>query len=189
MYHIKTDKRSQTSAKLICEGLISCMKKKEFTQITITDIQRASSVGRSTFYRLFDNTSDVVAYMCDRQFGEALANVSSFKELSAEDAAKEIISSMMSKEEVITAIAKSGRMDILYSSARTNAIAMRDVITEKYGLDKFLRLTDDQIDYFVAGLLSLMFSCLAVWINHGRTETVDQVYDNMTRLNKRLDDI
>ena len=28
MYHIKSDKRSQKSAHLICEGLISCLKKK-----------------------------------------------------------------------------------------------------------------------------------------------------------------
>ena len=30
MYHIKSDKRSQTSARLLSEGLINCMKHKDF---------------------------------------------------------------------------------------------------------------------------------------------------------------
>ena len=53
MYHIKNDKRAQTSTELICAGLLACMREKPFARITITDVQRASTVSRSTFYRNF----------------------------------------------------------------------------------------------------------------------------------------
>ena len=64
MYHIKNDVRSQKSAKFISEGLQKCLAYKTFSEITITDVLRASYVGRATFYRLFDNLSDVLAYLC-----------------------------------------------------------------------------------------------------------------------------
>lgn len=38
MYHIKEDKRSKTSAKLIVSGLYNCLKHKKFDDITISDI-------------------------------------------------------------------------------------------------------------------------------------------------------
>ncbi len=50
MYHIKQDKRAQTSVELICTGLKQCLREKSFENITISDIQRISGVSRSTFY-------------------------------------------------------------------------------------------------------------------------------------------
>ena len=75
MYHIKKDKRSQTSARLISEGLTKCLQKKDFSKITITDIQKESYVGRATFYRLFDKLPDVLAYQCDQVFEDVLQNI------------------------------------------------------------------------------------------------------------------
>ena len=61
MYHIKKDKRCQQSAQMIIEGLNQCLAEKEFAKITVSDIQRKTGVSRATFYRLFDDTSDVLA--------------------------------------------------------------------------------------------------------------------------------
>ena len=65
MYHIKNDKRAQASTELICAELLACMKEKPFARITITDVQHASTVSRSTFYRNFDCLEDVLALLCD----------------------------------------------------------------------------------------------------------------------------
>lgn len=74
MYHIKQDKRAQTSVELICTGLKQCLREKSFENITISDIQRISGVSRSTFYRNFDRIEDVLALMCDRVFEEAFSS-------------------------------------------------------------------------------------------------------------------
>ena len=179
MYHIKSDKRSQPTPRLLSEGLINCMKHKDFAQITITDIQRASGVGRSTFYRLFDNIADVLAYMCDTQFTESLGRIPTIKHLSNDEFSKAIIAAMMQKEDIITAIAKSGRYDIMFNSAKTCAVNVRKVIVEKYNVDSNSLLSDNQLDYFVATFLCSVITCLSIWISHGRSETVDEVYDCM----------
>lgn len=74
MYHIRNDKRAIQSSELIYNGLLECIRKKPFDQITISDLQKASGVARSTFYRAFDNISDVLFWKCDTCFNEVLCN-------------------------------------------------------------------------------------------------------------------
>jgi AcrR family transcriptional regulator len=57
MYHISNNRRAEKSAELIYQGLLTCLKHKNFDQVTITDLQKASGVARTTFYRAFDNIS------------------------------------------------------------------------------------------------------------------------------------
>lgn len=63
MYHIKNDKRAEKSAKLICDAMLQLISTKSFSEITVSDIQRVSSVSRSTFYRCFDCLADVLELM------------------------------------------------------------------------------------------------------------------------------
>ena len=72
MYHIKNDKRAYMSAELISSGLLELIKTVPFEQITISDIQRVSTVSRSTFYRNFDCIEDVLMLLCDRSFDAAI---------------------------------------------------------------------------------------------------------------------
>ena len=72
MYHISNDKRAIQSSELIYNGLMECIKKKPFDLITISDLQKASGVARTTFYRAFDNLSDVLYWKCDACFYEVL---------------------------------------------------------------------------------------------------------------------
>lgn len=62
MYHIKKDKRQQDSANRIYQSLRHILLKKELKDITITDIYNECGISRMTFYRLFDNINDVLAY-------------------------------------------------------------------------------------------------------------------------------
>ena len=65
MYHIKNDKRCLKSAERIGDALRSMLDEKPLSDITVTDIQRLSETGRSTFYRLFDNIDDVLLYIAE----------------------------------------------------------------------------------------------------------------------------
>lgn len=72
MYHVKDSKRTKESARLIVGGLHECLKMKKFESITVTDVQKQSTVGRATFYRLFDSVSDVLAYEFDEEFSKLM---------------------------------------------------------------------------------------------------------------------
>ena len=59
---------------LIADALEHLLDHKSFMDISVSDIQRESGVGRSTFYRLFDTIDDVVIYLVDESFRDILAD-------------------------------------------------------------------------------------------------------------------
>lgn len=72
MYRIGKDKRKTQSAKLICKGMEDLMLIQDYKDISITQIINTSGVGRATFYRLFDDKSDVVLYQMESVFDELI---------------------------------------------------------------------------------------------------------------------
>ncbi len=60
MYHIPQDKRARTSALKIYKSLRRLLFVKPLNEISVTDIKNECGVSRATFYRLFDNLSDVL---------------------------------------------------------------------------------------------------------------------------------
>lgn len=72
MYRIGNDKRKTQSANLICKGLDKLMLTLDYNDITVTNIVNTSGVGRATFYRLFDDKSDVVLYKMESVFTELI---------------------------------------------------------------------------------------------------------------------
>lgn len=175
MYHIKPDKRSRTSARLISEGLLECMKKKDFTQITITDLQRTSGVGRSTFYRLFDNISDVLAYMCDMQFEKIMENANQIPTENADEFMLMSIRSWMESIDLIKALASSNRLDLLFSSSRNSLEQAKELYAERFGNGHQMLMTDREREYILSGMLCAMMGILAVWVQRGRQETPEEL--------------
>ena len=183
MYHIKNDKRAQTSAELICAGLLACMREKPFARITITDVQRASTVSRSTFYRNFDGLEDVLALLherglsvniellCDRGFQTVFATYNALPAAQRGSLPKAVFHYWFHNSAVLEALVQIHRTDILSDSLRRST-----------GLIEALRpLTDDraQFDYFAAIITSGMIGVLTVWVEHGKTETEAQMVQKL----------
>lgn len=173
MYHIKEDKRSQKSAQLITKGLLKCLEEKEFSKITITDIQNESFVGRSTFYRLFDNLSDVLSYECDNIFQDILDNIKEFHIKSIEDIFIFFAESWMNNELLLQTIVSINRLDIIYESYRKRAYDIKEYFLINTNLDKA------KIDYLIAIATASMVSILSMWIQHGKTETAKELFQNI----------
>lgn len=111
MFHIKHDKRSQTSANLIVEGLFECMRTKNFSEITITDLQKVSSVSRTTFYRLFDKISDVFEFQCEKIFEKT---VTEGKNFSKHDTRIKFFELCQENLELLKNIISSNNIEIIY---------------------------------------------------------------------------
>lgn len=171
MYHIKSDKRSQTSAALIAQGLLRCMAAKPFPRITVTDVQQESTVGRATFYRLFDSLPDVLAYLCDRAFEEALSTIP-LRAQTTQQMIVEFTTFWMEHSGLAEAIVQSGRLDLLYTSNLTHLRRMIQVVNRN------AEYTALQMDY-LAGILSAI---LVVWVQNGKKETPAQVAEQLTQV-------
>lgn len=189
MYHIKPDKRSQTSARLISEGLLECMKKKEFTQITITDIQRTSGVGRSTFYRLFDNLADVLAYMCDKQFEKIICDFNKLPIMSTDEFVLLNIKSWMESIDLIKALYSSDRLDLLFKASRSRVAQIRDIFAAEFGYDEELQFSENELDYGLAGLLCSMMGVLGMWAEKGRKESPEELLRIIKTAFERISEI
>ncbi|MHA6533742.1 TetR/AcrR family transcriptional regulator [Paenibacillus sp. BAC0078] len=59
------------------------MRTLDYNDITVTNIVNTSGVGRATFYRLFDDKSDVVLYQMESVFTELLRSVGTYSDSNA----------------------------------------------------------------------------------------------------------
>ena len=66
MYHIKNDQRAIRSSQMMYVGLARLMREKPFNAITVTDLVATAQVGRTTFYRNFDEIEDILRMRCDQ---------------------------------------------------------------------------------------------------------------------------
>jgi AcrR family transcriptional regulator len=169
MYHIKNDKRSQTSAKLISEGLLKCLNNKEFSNITITEVQQASLVGRATFYRLFDNLTDVLAYQSDQIFDDIVRSYNTPPNQLPKDVITLFADNWIKHDKLLETIVKCNRLDIIIESHRKN----EDSIKKFFFPNTEIETT--QSNYLIVTLSTLMTGILSEWIRTGKKEDASQL--------------
>lgn len=174
MYHISKDKRSKQSAELIYQGLLQCLAKKPFDQITVTDVQKASGIARTTIYRCFDNLSDILYWRCDLCFGEALHTVQSGNPDELE-LMRGYFAYWMEHGDILKLLVDIDRQDIIYACHRKNAEALARTYGALPGLDE----TDAR--YFMAIRTGVTISILKAWLDGGRKETAEDLLAIMER--------
>lgn len=171
MYHISNDKRSVQSADLIYNGLMECIKKKPFDLITISDLQRASGVARTTFYRSFDNISDVLYWKCDTCFHEVLGNLTPDEFAGEFELARHYFRYWLNNSDILELLIAINRQDIIYACHMKNA----EIPHLRYG--DVPGLTKEHGNYFVAVRTGFTISILTAWLRGGRKETPDEIIE------------
>lgn len=169
MFHIKADKRSQTSAKLISEGLFRCMEHKAFADITISDIQRESAVGRATFYRLFDRTEDILSYECDGVFSNIVQQGHLMDASNRREAFRIFFEEWTHHLPLLEAITQSGHFEILYQTFRAYAENIGKIMTSEK------KLPSESVDYMVAVLTAALTGMMAVWLDNKQNRTPEEL--------------
>lgn len=180
MYHIKPDKRSQTSAKLIVDGLYQCLEEKSFSKVTITDIQRASSVGRATFYRLFDNLTDVLEYECDNVFRQMLEQHQEAEVLPEAVSPFESLFTFfmeywMGHTRLLDALIDSQRIDIMNTVYLSHADEIGVILVPDQ------TLTRRELQYFISVATAAIFGVFYTWTQGGRKETCAELIAALKR--------
>ena len=169
MYHIKEDKRCVRSALAIADALEHLMKRKPFLSISVSDLQKESGVGRSTFYRLFDNIDDVISYMIDTQFRELVFDG---ENASWHEFTRKSLSYIIEKSDVILSIVNAGRTDLI---TRSFSRTLQNIIeNEKTAAAMHAK-------YSLAVFASACISVLSIWYENGRAESLDELADILER--------
>lgn len=169
MYHISKDKRAIQSSELIYKGLLECIKKKPFDQITVSDLQKASGVARTTFYRAFDNISDVLYWKCDTCFYEALVSYQPQSFQGELELARHYFEYWINHSDILELLMQINRPDIIYACHMKNA----DILQQRFG--NLPNINTKHSNYFIAIRTGFTISILTVWLKSGRKESADEL--------------
>ena len=172
MYHIKKDARSEKSAELFYQGLLKCLEKTPLDKVSVTDVQKASGAGRSTFYRNFDSVIDILKWKCDAQFSEAIDSyVKALSNEHRKDLLLYMLSYWMQNSDVIEALLGAGRVDVVYRSF----LDTHQMVEEHLARIGIVLSNDTQERYFSAVSAGFFISIMDAWIAGGKKEPPKQV--------------
>ena len=173
MYHISNDIRTQKSADLIANALNEYVLKKNFTEITVTDLQKTSSVSRSTFYRLFDNIVDVLSYQCDKLVSGIVKHIMETSTVMTQNIPLIIIQGIMDNEVLLDVLVKSEHMELLSKSHRN----MLDILSAHSSFPK--NIDSETIDYLNSITTTSLISVMSIWVLHGKKESAEEIYQKL----------
>lgn len=165
--HMKDDPRTERSAELLYQGLLDALKEKDFDRITVSDISKRSTVGRSTFYRNFDEIADLLGWKCDRQFKEVLSGFCETNPPLKQDG--EFILYVLrywmdpKNLEVLEIIFRIHRVDLVYA-----AFTNYGPILVSYMKKRGLNLQDADSRYVIAIRAGYFLGMMAAWIEGGK---------------------
>ncbi len=171
MYHIKEDLRAEKSSELLYQGVMDCLKEKGFDKVKISDVTKASTVSRATFYRNFDQVIDILYWKCDRMFHELLT---SYVELNptldeAESLIRYVFAYWMQHTDILEVLIKQNRIDIIYNSFLKNAEIVMNHIYENSSISKL------DYEYFMASRVGIFIGTIQTWIKNGKKESLDDL--------------
>lgn len=168
MYRIKDDRRILSSADKICNGLKECLKDRELSNISISEVTEKSGISRATFYRLFDTPVDVMAMICDNLASKAAEGLESVESKNMESLLSFMIEFLMNHSDTLECLLRSGRTDLLYSSFKKPF----DTITKNHIQRGF---TETEAIYARESIAAVLCSILFVWISNGKRESLDEL--------------
>lgn len=178
MYRIGNDKRKTQSAKLVCKGLEELMRTHDYNDITVTSIVNASGVGRATFYRLFDDKSDVVLYQMESVLTELIWRVE--PHTHSNEIIELLFEILFSQKELFFALIKAN----LYGEFQTR---IARILTEKLRFVKEkIGLDDRSWQYFIQIRTAMLLTALRVAITQFSEDKPLDILETLNKLFGRL---
>lgn len=175
MYHIANDARAIKSANLIADAVITLSQRVTFADISIAAIQRESTVSRSTFYRLFDTPVDVLIYRCDQLVDDISRDMAKFGQRELQQSQIGFIQACMNHVDLLQALATSNHTAILREAHRRYLPQIVSHLHLNNPID------DDTADYVNSMLVDILPSAMFVWLQHGRKEDAETVYQRIKK--------
>lgn len=174
MYRIGKDKRKTQSAKLICKGLQELMRTQDFAAITVTNIVNISGIGRATFYRLFDDKSDVVLYQMESVFTELIEHAGPFSDPN--EMVEALLDLCFDHKEFFLSLIQAN----LYGEFQ---IRLADILREKLRFVKEKHGLDDRSwQYFIQIRTAMLLTALRVAITQFSDDHPPDVLEILNRL-------
>jgi len=160
MYHIPNDKRAQRSAEALCVGLLDCLERKSYTDVTVQDLSMASGVSRATFYRLFDNISDIFLWKCDSIMTTMLERAQRNEGNDITSALEGFVAAGIENRTLLETLIRCDRTQILYEVHEKHTQEIKDIFLSGS------EVNDLQTEYLSSILAAIIPAVFRVWVQH-----------------------
>jgi len=164
---------------MIVDGLRDCLSDKHFTDIGVSELCGRAEVSRSTFYRLFDTTTDVLQYLVDSLVKEASDRILAKGTKEGAEYIRFYLDFIEKNIPLFETILMSGRIDIL-------SRALTDHATVLIPADLLGNFSTSELDYLKAFSSSAAVSLYRVNIQHGKTESAKDLWEVFKKVLKML---
>ncbi len=177
MYHIKNDQRAICSSRMLYDALAQLMRDQPYDTITVTQLVAAAKLGRTTFYRNFDEIEDILQMRCDQVVDELVTYVIAYRQEDRSQEPGTLLKPMLRyfylHSEIIDLLLRAKRIDILQDSFRERS---RGVQTR---MARLVQLPVEYVAYGVEMRLSIMLAIVTHWVKTGKRQAPDELADNL----------
>jgi AcrR family transcriptional regulator len=177
MYHIKDDKRSIRSSEMLYDGLAKLIREKPFNSIKVKNLVEVANVGRTTFYRNFDDIEDILKMRCDQVFDGLIAYLTEYARKRGNESRTFLLKPLLRyfylHSDIIELLMSANRLDILQSSFR------RVIEPFKIQLSQLLDLEEEYTDYSFTIRIGVATNILIHWIETGKKQAPDELADTL----------
>lgn len=184
MYHIKDDQRAIRSAEMLYDGLIKLMQEMPFNAIKIKDLVEVSHVGRTTFYRHFDEIEDILRLRSDQVFDDMIQYVIAYIQENGNESRvmllKPVLRYFYLHSKIIELLLQADRLDIAMSSFH------RAVMPYKLRALHYLGIDETYVEYNITIRIGIIMNILVQWIETGKQEPPDELADTLSVMIKDM---
>ena len=177
MYRIKQDQRTIRSSQLIYDALATLMREKPFTKISVTNIVETAQVGRTTFYRIFDEIEDILRMRCDQVFDELIAYFIAYRQENRARELGTLLKPMLRyfylHSDIIDLLLRAKRIDILQDAFRERSQAIQAQLGQQ------MQVADEYVAYAVEVRINLMLAIVTHWVKTGKRQAPDELADTL----------
>ena len=184
MYHIKNDQRAIRSSRLLYEALARLIRERPYNTITVTHLVEEAKLGRTTFYRNFDEIEDILQMRCDQVFEELIAYFLKYqKENRSHEPGvllKPLLRYFYLNSDIIDLLLRAKRIDILQDSFRNRSVGVQALAAQQ------LQLEDEYIAYSAEIRINLMIAIVSHWVKTGKTQAPDELAEKLKTMMSKM---
>ncbi len=177
MYHIKNDQRAIRSSRMLYDALAQLMREQPYETITVTQLVESAELGRTTFYRNFDEIEDILRMRCDQVIDELIAYVVAYRQEDRSVEPGTLLKPMLRyfylHSDIIDLLLRAKQFDILQDSFRERAQGMQTRMAQQ------LQLSEEYAAYGVEMRISLMLAIVTHWVKTGKRQAPDELADTL----------
>lgn len=142
------NKTALTSQKLITDALLTLLKSRSFSDISISELCKQAQVSRQTFYTLFQSKENVITYELENKYPFSVEIITDKEKISLHDFCYCYSLYIKTNFDFLKLIINNGLYQILFDCFYHSFLSCKNVIPKEYEDNR------DYIAFFTAGGLT-----------------------------------